>query len=51
MGHRLPEPRPTLMAAVWGMVYFGLPVLALGLLLDFLVQWATGRCFGLWCYV
>ncbi len=49
MGRHLPEPRPTVMAAVWGIVYFGLPLLALGLLLDFLVQWATGRCVGLWC--
>jgi len=49
MGRRLPEPRLTAMAAVWGFVYFGLPLLALGLLLDFLVQWATGRCVGLWC--
>lgn len=50
MGHRLPEPRPTAMAAMWGLLYVGLPVLALGLLLDFLVQWVTGRCIGLWCY-
>lgn len=50
MGHRLAEPRLTAMAAVWGIVYFGLPVLALGLLLDVLVQWVTGRCVGLWCY-
>lgn len=50
MGHRLPEPRLTVMAAVWGIAYFGLPVLALGLLLDMLFQWLTGRCIGLWCY-
>ena len=24
--------------------------LGLGLLLDVLVQWASGRCIGLWCY-
>ncbi len=50
MGHRLPEPRPTVWAAFWAFVYFGLPVLAVGLLLDFLVQWGMGRCVGLWCY-
>lgn len=50
MGHRLLEPRLTAMAAFWGVVYFGLPVLALGLLLDMLVQWITGRCIGLWCF-
>jgi hypothetical protein len=28
----------------------GLPVAVLGLVLDVLIQWATGRCRGLWCY-
>lgn len=50
MGYRLPEAKLTLWAAFWGFVYFGVPVLALGLLLDVLVQWFTGRCVGLWCY-
>jgi hypothetical protein len=50
MGHRLPEARPTLWAAFWGFVVFGVPVLVLGLLLDGLVQWVSGRCVGLWCY-
>lgn len=50
MGHRLPEARLTPWAAFWAFVYFGLPVLALGLLLDVLVQWVSGRCVGLWCY-
>jgi hypothetical protein len=50
MGHRLPEPRLTAWAAFWAFVYFGLPVLAAGLLLDVLVQWGMGRCVGLWCY-
>ena len=50
MGHHLPEPRPTLWAAFWALVWIGLPALGIGLLLDFLVQWFTGRCLGLWCY-
>ncbi len=50
MGHRLPEPRLTPWAAFWVFVYFGLPVLALGLLMDTVVQWISGRCVGLWCY-
>jgi hypothetical protein len=25
-------------------------VAVLGLVLDVLIQWATGRCLGLWCY-
>ena len=29
MGHRLAEPRPTLMAVMWAMIYLGLPVLRL----------------------
>jgi hypothetical protein len=50
MGHRLEEPRLTLWAAFWALLYVGLPVAVLGLVLDVLIQWATGRCLGLWCY-
>ena len=50
MGYRLEEPRPTLVAAMWGLLLLGVPICALGILLDFLVQWATGLCVGLWCY-
>lgn len=50
MGHRIEEPRLTLLALMWCLILFGLPILALGILLDFLVQWATGLCIGLWCY-
>jgi hypothetical protein len=31
MGYRIAEPRPTLLAACWAMIYLGLPVLLLGL--------------------
>jgi hypothetical protein len=38
------------MAVFWGMVYLGIPVLLLGILLDWLIQMATGQCTGLWCW-
>jgi hypothetical protein len=50
MGYRIAEPRPTLLAACWALIYLGLPVLLLGMLLDMLVQLITGYCTGLWCY-
>ena len=50
MGYRLEEPRLTLIALIWFLLYVGLPVIGLGLLMDFLIEWTTGRCFGLWCY-
>jgi hypothetical protein len=50
MGHRLPEPRPTLMAVVWAMLYLGVPVLLLGVLIDLVIQMATGHCTGMWCW-
>ena len=49
-GHRIPEPRLTGMAVLWALIYLGLPVLAVGTLIDALIQLATGVCTGLWCY-
>ena len=46
MGHRLAEPRPTLMAVMWAMIYLGLPVLLVGGLIDVLIQVFTGHCTG-----
>ena len=51
MGHRLEEPRLTLWATFWALVYLGLPVAVVGLVLDGLIQWATGQCLGLWCHL
>jgi hypothetical protein len=51
MGYRIAEPRPTLLAAFWVLLYLLLPVLLIGMLLDLLVQWLTGYCTGLWCYL
>lgn len=50
MGYRLVEPRLTFFALLWFLLYVGLPVIGLGLLMDFLIEWTTGRCLGLWCY-
>lgn len=49
-GHRLPEPRITLMAVWLAFLWVGVPVLALGGLLDVIAQTAFGICTGLWCY-
>lgn len=49
MGYRIAEPRPTLWAVFWVFIILIVPVLALGMLIDGLVQWATGQCVGLWC--
>jgi hypothetical protein len=50
MGHRLAEPRPTLMAVMWAMIYLGLPVALVGGLIDVLIQVFTGHCTGWWCW-
>ena len=50
MGHRLEEPRLTFRVVVWVLVYAVLPVLAIGSLLDLLVQQMTGQCTGFWCW-
>ena len=51
MGYRIAEPRPTLLAVFWALYYLVLPVLLVGMLLDLVVQWFTGYCTGLWCYL
>lgn len=50
MGWRLPGERLT--AAGWAvaLAVFVLPVLAVGLLLDALVQLVFGWCLGVWCW-
>ena len=50
MGYRLPEPRLTCQAALWMVVYLGLPLLLLGTLIDLAIQLTTGICTGLWCF-
>lgn len=50
LGHRIPEPRPTWLAAVWALLVFVLPVFLLGSLLDLLIQLVSGHCTGFWCW-
>jgi len=48
-GHRLPEPRITLMAVWLVFLWVGLPILLIGGLLDLAMQVFFGICTGLWC--
>jgi hypothetical protein len=48
-GYRLPEPRITPMAVWLVVLWVGLPVLAIGGLLDLAAQVFFGVCTGLWC--
>lgn len=50
MGQRIAEPRPTWMAAFWVLFYLALPLLAVGVGIDMLVQYTTGVCTGVWCW-
>jgi len=50
MGHRLEEPRLTLMVVLWALVYVGLPLMVVGSLIDLGVQVVTGQCVGFWCW-
>ena len=50
-GHELGKPRLT--PAGWALVlfYLGVPAMLVGALADFLIQWSTGECVGLWCWL
>ncbi len=50
-GHRLPEPRITPMAIWLAFLWIGIPILAIGGLMDLVMQLAFGICTGLWCFV
>lgn len=49
-GHKLPEPRITPMAIWLAFLWVGVPVLAIGGLLDVVMQLVFGVCTGLWCF-
>lgn len=49
MGHRITEPRPTLMAVWLVILYVGVPLLVITGLLDLAMQVFFGVCTGLWC--
>jgi preprotein translocase subunit SecF len=49
-GHRLPEPRLTILALMWLLVYLALPLMVVGSLIDLAIQQVTGTCTGIWCW-
>lgn len=49
-GYKLPEPRITPMAIWRAFLWVGVPVLAIGALLDVIMQVVFGVCTGLWCF-
>jgi hypothetical protein len=49
-GHRLPEPRLTVFALMWLLVYLALPLMVVGSLIDLVIQQVTGTCTGIWCW-
>lgn len=49
MGHRITEPRPTLMAVWLVFLYVGIPLLVVTGLLDLAMQVFFDVCTGLWC--
>jgi hypothetical protein len=50
-GLDLDKPRPTAAAWVLIMLYFGVPAMLIGALIDIVIQWASGDCVGLWCWM
>ena len=50
-GHDLGKPRLTVAGWVLILLYFAVPAMLVGALFDFLIQWTTGACVGLWCWV
>ncbi len=49
-GHDLDKPRLTPAGWVLILLYLGLPAMLAGAVVDFLIQWSTGECVGLWCW-
>lgn len=49
LGHTLPEPRLTPLGLLLLVLAASIPILVLGSVLDWLVQWLFGTCVGLWC--
>jgi hypothetical protein len=33
------------------MLYFAVPAMLIGAFIDILIQWASGECVGLWCWL
>lgn len=49
LGHDIDKPRITLAGWFLVLLYLGVPAMALGGLLDLVVQQLTGECIGVWC--
>jgi hypothetical protein len=49
LGHRIPEPRLTLLATCFVFLVVAFPVLVVGGLADLALQFLFGLCTGLWC--
>ncbi len=45
--------KPRLTPAGWALILLclGLPAMLVGALVDLLIQWSTGDCLGLWCWL
>ncbi len=50
-GHDLGKPRLTAAGWLLLLAYAGLPAMLVGAALDFAIQWFSGECMGLWCYL
>ena len=51
LGHDIPKARLTPLAWGWIALYLGVPVLAIGSLLDALASVWLGRCTAWWCWL
>ena len=49
LGYDIDKPRIT--AAGWLLLlfYLGVPAMAIGGIIDLVLQWFTGQCVGVWC--
>ncbi len=48
-GHDLGKPRLTAAGWLRVLLYLGVPAMLVGAGLDFLLQWLSGECVGVWC--
>ena len=49
LGYDIDKPRITAAGWLLILIYLGVPAMVLGGAMDFLVQWITGDCLGVWC--
>jgi len=49
LGHDIDKPRITLAGWCLILLYLGVPAMAIGGLIDLIVQQITGECVGVWC--